>query len=573
MLPFTKRPGRGDDNEVITKDDLVQSPVSEGGKPISHVKRSLPPPPSSAAMRPPAPSAGEDEMTTLIARSVTGPNLPMPNPLPAAGRPPTMPPPPRSRPVSVRPPPASMRPPPVSSQHLMDEDEEDEDGRTVVRGAPKIVRRSKRSVGAQSAPASISPAAVIKATLESARSSRRDQLVPGPPADLLEDSADFDAVAGSPRTPFMGLQPSAPPAVYDRTMPPTPAPVAAPSARALFEGPPSHRPPPASFAPPPSSNAHVGYNMGPIAPASVSGGYPAQLGYGPVPSASASVPGVAMSASVPAHFMTPQAPHADPPATAVTSGHRVSGRPAASWAVALLACGLFVGVAAVAVMQGNDSVADTTASFVDPSRAPKGAGALPASAQPAAPEQGAPASSAATANAGAAAAVQPTAANPEAPPPGLIGASPVAAPPVAEPAPEQPAVAVAPVVTTPAAPAPLGVAFAPVAVTTSAPASTSAPAAPVATPAPAPAPAAKAAAPAASPAPRPVAAGGWKPATATPAPAPRPRAAPPPDDEPAQKKTAKKSGKGSSDTDDETRKALEALQKAQLESSNSFGDK
>ncbi len=568
MLPFTKRPGRGDDNEVITKDDLVQSPVSEGGNPVSHVKRSLPPPPSSAAMRRPAPSAGEDEMTTLIARSVTGPSLPMPNPLPAAGRPPTMPPPPRSRPVSVRPPPASMRPPPASSQHLMDEDEEDEDGRTVVRGAPKIVRRSKRSVGPQSAPASISPAAVIKATLESARSSRRDQLVPGPPADLLEDSADFDIVAGSPHTPFMGLQPQVPAApVYDRTMPPAPAPVVAPSARALFEGPPTHRPPP-SFAPPPSSNAHAGYSMPPMAPASVSGGYPAQMGYGHVPSASASVPGVAMSASVPAHFMTPQAPHADPPATAVTSAHKVSGRPAASWAVALLACGLFVGVAAVAVMQGNDSVADTTASFVDPSRAPKGAGAQPhAVAPPAAPEQGAGAT---TTSAVSAPVGDAPAASPEAPPPGLIGASPVAAPPVAEPGAAEPAaVAVAPVVTTPAAPAPLGVAFAPVAVQTPAPAQTSAPA--PAAPAAA-APVAKAAAPVASPAPRPASTGGWKTATAnpTPTPVPRPRAAPPPDDEPAPKKTAKKSGKASSDTDDETKKALEALQKAQLESSNSW---
>ena len=59
-----------------------------------------------------------------------------------------------------------------------------------------------------------------------------------------------------------------------------------------------------------------------------------------------------------------------------------------------------------------------------------------------------------------------------------------------------------------------------------------------------------------------------------PPPAPKPVAKPAPaDEEPAPKKTAKKAGKGGSDTDDETKKALEALQKAQLESASSFGDK
>ncbi|MBX3225131.1 MAG: hypothetical protein KF795_31730, partial [Labilithrix sp.] len=58
------------------------------------------------------------------------------------------------------------------------------------------------------------------------------------------------------------------------------------------------------------------------------------------------------------------------------------------------------------------------------------------------------------------------------------------------------------------------------------------------------------------------------------APAPRPAKVAPPDEESGTKKTAKKGGRGSSsETDDETRKALEALQKAQLESASSFGDK
>jgi hypothetical protein len=554
MLPFTKRPGRGGDDEVITKDDLVQ-PSSEGGKPISHVKRSVPPP----GMRPPAPSAGEDEMTTLIARSVTGSSLPLPNaipaPLPAAGRPATVPPPSRSRPASMRPPPASMRPPP-SSHHLMDggDDEDDDDGRTVVRGAPSVVKRSSaRQLGPQAAPASISPAAVIKATLESAR--RRDQLVPGPPSELLEDSADFRETAGSPKTPFIGLpnQPLAPVAAFDRTMPPM---------RAPFEGPPSHRPP-ASFAPP-SSNPHAGFNVGPLSARAGArhgesapfGNYPpAQTSYGPVPSASASVPGVAPP-SMPAHFMTPQ--YSDPPGTAVTSGHKISGRPAISWAAALLGCGLLVGVAAVALLQGSDSAADTTASFVDPSRAPK-AGHAVATSQP----SSAPVTAATTPVPNGPSTTPPvaTAPNPNAPPPGLIGASPVApvpaaaepAPPVAA-SPAGTAPAVAPVAAPPVvAAAPTtpsqGVAFAPVAVPS--------------TP--------KAAAPAPPPPPKPAVA--WKPASqpaAAPAPKPVAKAAPPVDEETAPKKTAKKGGKGG-DADDETKKALEALQKAQLESASSFG--
>ena len=497
-------------------------------------------------------------MTTLLDRSLTA-SLPS-SPLPAAGRPATVAP-PRSRPVSIRPAPGSMRPPPSmpppSSQQLMaDDDDDDDDGRTVVRGAPKIVKRSSvKSLGPQASTASISPAAVIKATLESARastSSRRDQLLPGPPSDLLEDSGDFHNVTDPPRTPFIGLTPSTSRGL-DRVMPTAP-----------FEGPPSHRPP-ANFAPPVSSSrGQVTFNVAPSAPMSSPGGnYGPHTNYGPVPSASVSVPGVAMSAAVPAHFMTPQAPYSDPPATAVTSGHKVSGRPATSWAIALLACGLFVGVAAVAVMHGNDSVADTTASFVDPSKAPK------AAAQPAAPMQPTPVPAAApeTENAASTANAQaaPPVASPEAPPPGLIGASPVAPPPVASPevaAPEQPAVAAAPAAatattaTTPPAPT-QGVAFAPVAVPPSAPAPK-----PVATPAPPPATATA----------RPAVA--WKPTPASPPPAAKPVARPAPaDEEPAPKKTAKKAGKGGSDTDDETKKALEALQKAQLESASSFGDK
>jgi outer membrane biosynthesis protein TonB len=222
---------------------------------------------------------------------------------------------------------------------------------------------------------------------------------------------------------------------------------------------------------------------------------------------------MAMSASapMPAHFMNPQPPYSDgrvdPPGTAVTSRNRVVGRPAMSWAAALLAFGLLVGVGAVAVMQGSaDGLVDTTASFVDPARAGQkpAAAAQPAPQpvpQPVATETPAPQP-------------PPQAAPP--PQPTVVAAStppaPVADPPAKPDKPEKPA-------------KPARRSFA-----------ASAPAAPRPAPAPAPAPAAdddtKTAA-AAKPA---------KPAKAT---------------------------KGGGD-DDETKKALEQLQKAQLESAQTF---
>jgi hypothetical protein len=215
---------------------------------------------------------------------------------------------------------------------------------------------------------------------------------------------------------------------------------------------------------------------------------------------------------MPAHFVTPQAPYSDPPGTAVTSGHHLAGRPAVSWAAALLACGLFVGVAAVAVTQGSDSVADTTASFVDPSRVPMKANAntqppVPPTPVPVAP-QGVPP-------------VDPNA------PQGLIGASPV------PPSPDQAGAA---------ANAPVVGGFAPVAVKRAAPQWK----------------AAAAAAPAAKPA-----------AKASAAPAAAPAAA---DDDAKEAKKETKKKKGADSADDETKKALEALQKAQLESASSFGN-
>jgi hypothetical protein len=504
MLPFTKRPGRNDDSEAVSKDDPSVSSTSV--PPTSSVKRSAPPE-ASRSPRGPLHSAPEEEMTNIMqSRSFTGPVIAGVGVLPAAGRPASVPPGRvstlRPPPASIRPPPASIRPPPVTTASDDDDDADDEEeGRTVVRGAK---RRAKKNLGQQTAPSSISPAAVIKATLESARANRRD-LLPAPPTDLLEDRSDFADKSQSQRAPYSARS-HAPQGMSGYG-----------SHGSGFEGPPSLRPPPMGLEGPPSYPP--GSNYGSVAPPSSArnnhnAGYSG--GYAPLPG---------ISPAMPAHFRTPQAPQSDPPGMAVTSANRVAGRPAISWAAALLACGLFVGVAAVAVMQSSDSVADTTASFVDPARAPvKNA---PAAAQPTpvpVNAQGAPA-----APGDPNAANHPSNAAPGAN--GLIGASPVPAP--AQPPPAEPAVA--PVVTTPAPPA---VAAAP---------------------------------PAAAPAAAKKPVFSWKPA----APAAAPPRAPAkvaveksPDDEPKKGAAGKKKG---GETDDETKKALEALQKAQLESASSFG--
>jgi hypothetical protein len=447
--------------------------------------------------------------------------------------------------------------------------DEDEDGRTVVRGAPKIVKRS--ALAPTHAPASMSPAAVIKATLESARAAKRageGALMPPPPAELLEDATDRLA-ADDPRLALANriaqsgpISVRPPPSSHGpMTGPPPPmhnaqGPYTAPMGMqpvgvselgatmlaGMGSGGPHSHPPPSSHGPmtgpPPPMHGAGGYpppsgsipppaqsyrppNAYPAAAASQSGNYPGGLGGG----------------SMPAHFMVPHG--VDPPGTSVTARHRTPGRPTSAWAMALVTAGLLVGVGAVAVVQSNDSLMDTTASFVDPSRAATKP-AAPA-AQPA-PE---PVPQAAPTTAIAPAVAVPPAANAESPgalpvannagnPGGLIGAS--APPPVAAPAPEpKPEVK-------------------PVAV-----AATPPPATPPKTTwiAPTPKAAPAAAAPAAAPAPKPAAQA-------------KPAAVAVNDDPPAEKpaKPAKgaKPGKGDA-TDEETKRALEALQKAQLESS------
>lgn len=240
------------------------------------------------------------------------------------------------------------------------------------------------------------------------------------------------------------------------------------------------------------------------------------------PASSTSTPALVMASSAPAHFMQPV--YSDPPGTAVTSNG--VGRPSRSWAGMLVACGVFVALAGTAVLRMGTSAIDATAGFVDPSRSTKVTLAAAAAAPP-----------------------------PEAP----VSVPAVATPAVAAPQAAVPTTTAAPLAAVPVVvtPAPTPAAFAPVNV------------APAAAPAPA----------AAAPAPKAVAtlrpATTWKP----PPPAPKPVAKAPTlaaDEEPAapvakKSPAAKKAGK--SEADDETKKALEALQKAQLESASSFGDK
>jgi len=442
--------------------------------------------------------------------------------------------------------------------------DEDEDGRTVVRGAPKIVKRagaSSSKMGMPTSPTTISPAAVIKATLESARgaqSKRSDHLMAGPPSDLLEDMADrrHPADVGAEHTAIL----QAPSSSGSNTPPPMVQGVKSLSTQMLQPQAIPHGtlPPgsarPLTNPPPPNSHpsnqsggyaAHSSQSGGYAAQSSQSGGYQAHQsgGYaaqypGPVPAGSVSGSIVSMTGpqpSMPAHFMVPQAPYSDgrmdPPGTAVTARTKVGGRPAVSWAIALAAFGLFVGVGAVAVMHGNDGFTETSASFVDPSRAAgPGKGAAAQLAAPITPV----------------ALVTPVAVTAEAP---------VGVPPVAVPA-AVPAVAAAtgaaevaaPVVTTPPAP----VAPPPAGGVAAVPVVAAAPAAPVA-------PAVTVAV-----APRPAT---QRPAFVPQRPATRP--VPPPEEVAAKPaKPVKPAGAkpgGDSAVDEEQRKALKALQESQLE--------
>lgn len=557
-------------------------------------------------MPPPASRAGadfDDEMTGLVqARTMGAMNSAFPAPIPAAGRPVTIP--PRSVRPSIRPAthgPASMRPPPSSARASFesDEDAEDEDGgRTVVRpeGSGRGIRRTSSATSAPRStpsanPTSISPAAVIRKTMESQRARG---LTSGPPPELrgdLDDNDEFTQAAPSRAA-------SSRSGAHHSNYPP-----------ASYEGPPSHRPPPRdeyrrpydsgdaygsdaygadsydasdsfgssrSFAPrghesgpisapmssprsapmsqpPPSSPTRQGNLPGHFATSQSPSGYaPPPNGvnpHGPTAAMTAigsgpySVPGSGpysapgsgpyntmpsqpspqtmgmnpANPAMPAHFRMAQTgaitPAMDPPGTAVTSNNpRVSGRPAMSWAAALAACGVFVGVVAVAIAQRGDGMADTQASFVDPAHTAKATAAQPVETQ-----------------------------TPTSPlPPGLIGASPVnqVVNPAVNPEPATPPVQPVPGMADPN----LGLT------------PPQAPAAAAAQPT-------TVSPPVTPPKPKVAAVGGGAVRPVR----PPPRDTSSDDDEPPKKKKSK-----GSEADEETRKALEELRKAQLERGSSL---
>jgi len=112
-----------------------------------------------------------------------------------------------------------------------------------------------------------------------------------------------------------------------------------------------------------------------------------------VPQAPNSVPPMAMSVT----FNTPTAADrrraAATPGTVITTRTRVlSGKPAISWAAALVAMGIFTGLVTAVLARGEgDAVVDATAAFVDPARGASmnanGAAGQVAAAQPAAAPQ------------------------------------------------------------------------------------------------------------------------------------------------------------------------------------------
>lgn len=569
MLPFTKRPGRENDNEeeVLTKDNLVKPPAS-----IPPPPRSVPPPPP---MRAAQPSLSDDEMTNIMPSKALGAVEAQlekyASPRPAAGMPP-----PSVPAASSRRAPASI-PPPRSSARMVEV--EDEDGRTVVRGAPKIVKRGAKptqsGMGMNTLPTTISPAAVIKASLESANAGRKDankktgdHLMAPPPSDLLEDLADLKLdvpKSEKPQKPVMEPHPADVGAEHTAILQTTGTNSTLASAGMIqgvqplssqqiaSAGLPSGSIPPGSVRPmsaPPPPNSQPFHPGASGAFAAQSGGYAAQSGgypapySNPVPSASVSVPG--MATSMPAHFMVPQAPYSDarvdPPGTAVTARTKVRGRAPMSWAVALLAFGVFVGVGWVAVQRGGVGGLETTASFVDPAKA----GAPKAAAAPANP------------------APQPAPVNTDQP---TSVSVPGVAVPAAPPAPPAADTNAAPAAAAPAAPPPA--AAAPAAAPATVAAATPAPATPAATttsttkrphfaaaPAPAPAPTEKPEKPAKPTKPSAAVAAAAAEEASTPAP---PKAGKGGKPAPA--------GKGGGEVDEETKKALEALQKSQLESS------
>lgn len=270
MLPASKRRGERAEGGNLESEDVAFAPTEVA---------------DSSRRRPPLPSMSDEAPTSIYASPAVSAALERirgATPRPAAGSPP--------------PPPSSVR----------------AVGRTPGSGVsaprgPKIVKR-----------AALSPAELIKATLEAAQSGR------GPAAH----PADHD----SERTKI--LRASEPPPSSD------------PNRFAPF----SDRAGMAPWSAPPPS--------------------------GPISSASTSIPAVAVPASTPAHFMVPQVPYSDVHIPVASSR---AGRSTLSWAAVVLGVGVVLGASAFGVMRGGKLEAlSAIASFVDPSRVPGGPSAVAA---------------------------------------------------------------------------------------------------------------------------------------------------------------------------------------------------
>jgi hypothetical protein len=162
---------------------------------------------------------------------------------------------------------------------------------------------------------------------------------------------------------------------------PVPMPKLAParSPRPMLEEPPTRQFVMRPGAPPPSLSPVVEPAAPPAAPAATG---PASPVAGPLrqsnrPPALEMKPVGAVKANAKATPGKGSDPRIDPPATVVTARTRiVAARPTMSWAAALVAMGVFVGLVTAVVARGDaDTLIDATASFVDPSGGAHAAGA------------------------------------------------------------------------------------------------------------------------------------------------------------------------------------------------------
>ncbi len=144
--------------------------------------------------------------------------------------------------------------------------------------------------------------------------------------------------------------------------------------RAMFEEPPTRHfsrnsIPPPSLAP----SASIGIGGGGIGGGVRASKRPAAL---PIPP----LPAMAAAKLPPPPVNLKSDPRSDPPATVITARTSIAARPTVSWAAALVAMGVFVGLVTAVVARGDgDTLIDAAASFVDPSGAHAAASAVEAS--------------------------------------------------------------------------------------------------------------------------------------------------------------------------------------------------